>query len=498
MSVAHTYKYTERSPELVVRAVAPERKQGKFDAQVDTLISIGDVTMKGSATVEINVKSGAILALALRLPGDVNVLNVTGPSIRSHNVGSGDDHQSIDIDFTQEMEGQFRLEVNYERIMGDSEPESRVPTVSVDDAEVEHGRIAVEALSAAEVRATTADQLSSLDVNELPQQLVLKTTNPILLAYKYVHAEPPYRLALKITRHREIDVQVAAIEKAHYSTLYTRDGLAVSTARFQVRNSRRQFLRLELPPESQIWSVFVDGKAEKPAEAEATADGSAVLIKMINSATGFPVEIIYATRVAPMAFMGNVHGRLPTPDMVVTHTRWDVYLPVGPSYRDPDSSLDAVITGRLVNGAQMGGEALARARSAKGPAMGEPLRLSVPSQGIHYAFEKLYANQSPRDATFSLGYASPGGARLGLALSPLGVLLLWLAIVAIGGRRVSLPRSAALTVLMAGVGMLLAAIGYLGASPAPAAALALIIAAGLGVWLALRRLLDWRMSRAGG
>ena len=502
MSVAHTYKYTEESPELVVRAVAPERKQGKFDAQVDTLISIGDVTMKGSATVEINVKSGAILTLALRLPGDVNVLSVTGPSIRSHDVASGDDHQSIDIDFTQEMEGQFRLEVNYERIMGDSEPQSRVPTVSVVDAEVEHGRIAIEALSAAEVRATTADQLSSLDVNELPQQLVLKTTNPILLAYKYVHAEPPYRLALKITRHREIDVQVAAIEKAHYSTLYTRDGLAVSTARFQVRNSRRQFLRLELPPESQIWSVFVDGKAEKPAEAEATGDGSgngsAVLIKMINSATGFPVEIIYATRVAPMAFMGSVQGRLPTPDMVVTHTRWDVYLPVGPSYRDADSTLDTVITGQLVNGAQMGGEALARARSARGAAMGEPLRLSVPNQGIHYAFEKLYANQSPRDATFSLGYASAGGARLALALSLLGVLLLWFAIVAIGARRAFMPRSAALTGLVAGVAMLLTAIGYLGASPAPAAALALIIAAGLGIWLALRRLLDWRMSRAGG
>jgi len=482
----------------VVRAVAPERKQGKFDAQVDTLISIGDVTMKGSATVEINVKSGAILALALRLPRDVNVLGVTGPSIRSHEVRSGDDHQSIDIDFTQEMEGQFRLEVNYERIMGDSERESRVPTVSVADAEVEHGRIAVEALSAAEVRATAADQLSSLDVNELPQQLVLKTTNPILLAYKYVHAEPPYRLALKITRHREIDVQVAAIEKAHYSTLYTRDGLAVSTARFYVRNSRRQFLRLELPPESQIWSVFVDGKAEKPAEAEATDDGSAVLIKMINSATGFPVEIIYATRVASMAFMGIVHGRLPTPDMVVTHTRWDVYLPVGPSYRNPDSTLDPVITGRVVNGTQMGGEALARAQTTKGAAMGEPLRLSVPSQGIHFAFEKLYANQSPQAATFSLGYASAEGSRLALALSLLGVALLWLAIVAIGGRRVPMPRSAALAVLVAGVAMLLAAIGYLGASPAPAATLALIIAAGLGIWLAVRRLLDWRMARAGG
>ncbi|TFH48321.1 MAG: hypothetical protein E4H01_06575, partial [Lysobacterales bacterium] len=272
MSVAHTYKYTERSPELVIKAVAPERKQGKFDAQVDTLISIGDVTMKGSATVEINVKSGAILALALRLPQGVNVLGVTGPSIRNHEVNAGADHQSIDIDFTQEMEGQFRLEVNYERIMGDGEPEPGVPTVSVADAEVEHGRIAVEALSAVEVRATTVDQLSSLDVNELPQQLVLKTTNPILLGYKYVNAEPPYRLSLKITRHREIDVQVAAIEKAHYSSLYTRDGLVVNTAQFQVRNSRRQFLRLELPPQSQVWSVFVDGKAEKPAAAETSED----------------------------------------------------------------------------------------------------------------------------------------------------------------------------------------------------------------------------------
>jgi hypothetical protein len=396
------------------------------------------------------------------------------------------------------MEGQFRLEVNYERIMADGEPEPRVPTVSVADAEVEHGRIAVEALSAVEVRATTADQLSSVDVNELPQQLVLKTTNPILLAYKYVHAEPPYRLALKITRHQEIDVQVAAIETAHYSTLYTRDGLAVSTARFQVRNSRRQFLRLELPPESEIWSVFVDGKAEKPAEAESANDGSAVLIKMINSATGFPVEIIYATRIAPMTFMGTVHGRLPTPDMVVTHTRWDVYLPVGPSYRDPDSTLEPLISGRRVNAAVMGGDALVRARSAQGAGLGEPLRLSVPSQGIHYSFEKLYANQSPRAATFSLGYASAQGHRLGLALSLLGVLLVWLAIVAIGSRRVPLPRTAALAVLAAGAGLLLAAIAYLGTNPTPAAAMALAVAVALGIWLAVQRLIRWRDARAGG
>ena len=170
---------------------------------------------------------------------------------------------------------------------------------------------------------------------------------------------------------------------------------------------------------------------------------------------------------------------------------------MGPSYRNPDSTLDPVITGRLVNGAQMGGDALARAQSAKGAAMGEPLRLSVPSQGIHYAFEKLYANQSPQAAVFSLRYASAQGSRLGLALSLLGVVLLWLAIVAIGGRRVPIPRYAAVGVLVAGVVMLLAAIGYLGTRPEPAAVLALVIALGVGVWLAVQRLLGWRAARLG-
>jgi hypothetical protein len=493
MSVAHTYKYTEETPELVVKAVAPVRKQGKFDAQVDTLISIGEVTMKGSAAVGINVKSGSIMALGLRVPENVNVLAVTGPSIRTHEVRAGNAGQSIDIAFTQEMEGQFRLQVDYERIMADGAPESEVPTIGVVDAEVEHGRIAVEALSAAEVKASAAEHLSTLDVNELPQQLVLKTTNPILLAYKYVHAEPPYRLALKITRHQEIDVQVAAIEKASYSTLFTRDGLAVSKVRFDVRNSRRQFLRLDLPTDSEIWSVFVDGKAEKPAQAGEGENGTAVLIKMINSAAGFPVEIVYATRTAAMGFMGLLSGRLPTPDMVVTRTRWDVYLPAGPRYQPPDSTLDVIIRGRPVNGASMGSEALTR--SAKSITMGQPLRLSVPNQGIHYAFEKLYANQSPQAPAFSMRYASVEGNRLGLALSALGTLLVWIAIVALGSGRVNLPRSTALAVLVAGMGMLLAAVGYLGTSPLPASMLALAIGVALGLWLVVQRVRDWRSAR---
>ncbi len=264
-AVSHTYKYHSASAQLDIKAVIPERQQGKFNAQIDTLISIGEVTLKGQVSIENDVKSGVLRELRVMLPADVNVLGVSGPSIRNHSTSIEGEKQWVDIEFTREMDGQFRVELNYERIMLEGTAETSVPRIEVVDADVAHGRIAIEALSALEVQASLVEQLSSLEINELPRQLVLKTTNPILLAYRYVSAEKPFQLQLRITRHEEIDVQVAAIDVANYQTLFTTDGLAVTRVQFDVRNSRRQFLRLSLPAHAEIWSTFVNSNAQKPA-----------------------------------------------------------------------------------------------------------------------------------------------------------------------------------------------------------------------------------------
>ena len=488
LTVAHTFKYIELNPSLLVQAVAPERKQGKFDAQIDTLVSLGDVIMKGAASIEIDVKSGTILDLTLQAPADVNILGVAGPSLRTHDVRDGDEGQVIVLEFTREMEGRFRIEVAYERIMAQDAAETPVPTLAVAEAEVEHGRIAVEALTAVEVRASTVEGLSSLEINELPQQLVLKTTNPILLAYRYANARPPFKLALTITRHEEIEVQVAAIERADYRSLVTRDGLSVTTARLLVRNSRRQFLRLALPPGSQVWSVFVDGKPEKPAHA---AEGEAVLIKMINSARGFPVELVYATPTQSMNGVGTISSQLPRPDMVVTESRWEVYLPFGPRYHSLESTMDPVLRGAWVDPRQ----AIAKVADGFEAQMGQPLRISVPSQGIRFAFEKLYANQSPEAAAFKIRYLSSDANVIGLAVSAAGTLLLWLGLVALASKRVRLPRVLALISLGLGLAILIAALGLLGTSPLVASALSLVIAAGLALWAGIGQLRAWRARR---
>ena len=465
MTIAHTFRYFEGTPVLAVAAVPPERRQGRFDAQVDSLISLGDVTTVGQATVEINVKQGSIEMLELLLPVNVNFLSLTAPSLRTREAVTDGDVQVIQVEFTQEMEGQFRVDVNYEQITGEGGPELAVPLLHVRGAEVEQGRIAVEALSAVEVQATgQSDTLSSVDISELPQQLILRTTNPILMAFKYAHADPPPHLALTITQHTELEIQAATIDRAHYRTLYTRDGFTLTSCLFTVRNRRQQFLRVRLPEGSEVWSATVNGESETPALAnDGQEGGPEVLINIINSAQGFPVELIYATTLPALEFRGNVTGSLPRPDMVVTHTLWDVFVPDDLRYGDPETNLDIVAEGVFIDGSDIDLESGAMRTSSAN--VDQPIHIDVPRAGLRFSFEKLYANQVAEEMSISIPYATEESANWGYGLSLVGTILLWLGLIGLVRRKRFAPSIVLLGMILIGAALLVVSLGYLDASP---------------------------------
>jgi hypothetical protein len=356
------------------------------------------------------------------------------------------------------MEGDFRIEASYERLLGESAAEVDAGTVHVRGAEVEQGRIAVEAASAVEVAPLVVEELSPIDLRELPRQLVLRTTHPILHAFRYVRAEPAPRLSLGVTRHETASVQEAVIDRAEHRTLFTRDGLAVTTSRFTVRNTRKQFLRVALPEGSEVWSVFVAGRAEKPAVAD-----SSFLIKIVSSGDGFPVELVYSTKIPSIGSLGSVSARLPRPDLLVTETRWDWFLPEGLDYRRPSTNMSVVLEeGRIER------DALAKEMtSASAP---EPFRIHVPAAGVHFAFEMLYANHGDLEARARVPYASRGGVALGQAASLLGVWLVYLALRSKVSRRTRIAAGSLGSVLT------LTPVAVYGVSPLPALVLACALA----------------------
>ncbi len=175
-------------------------------------------------------------------------------------------------------------------------------------------------------------------------------------------------------------------------------------------------------------------------------------------------------------------------------SRWDVFLPVGPRYQVPDSTMDLVLSGVRVNPRAVSAAAMARVSDAYQAQMGQPLRITVPTQGIQFAFEKLYANQSAEESVFSIGYVSAGANQLGLLLSAVGTVLLWIGILAVASPRVRLPRLGTVASILSGVGLLIFTIGYLGISLVLASSLALLIAAMVAAWWGIRRWRLWRVS----
>jgi hypothetical protein len=430
-TVAHTYKYVDMEARLSARLAPPERKQGKFDAVVDTLFSVGDGVMKALASVEISIKSGKMMELDLTLPDEINLINVTAPSLRDHKLN--EEGKILQLMFTQELEGTLRIEVAYEVVLGGGQEKVTVPAIHVNGADMEQGRLAVEALTAVEVQPADIKRVIPLDVQELPRQLTLRTTNPILLAYKYVHTDPPFNLVLEVKHHAEMQVQVAAIDRASYQTLVTRHGLALSRVVYQIRNRRKQFLKVILPEQSELWSAMLSGHPVKPARGD---QESVVLVPLLKSATPFQVEIVYATAISGMGFSGSLSSELPVPDIVETQSTWDVFLPPSLSYGRVDTNMTVAVANDFVpdmnhladasfqqavdERASKGGSDIA----VEGTSGVLPLRIQVPQRGIHYRFEKLFANRGEERASFTVNYASTGAQTSGILLVVLSILAL--------------------------------------------------------------------------
>ena len=121
------------------------------------------------------------------------------------------------------------------------------------------------------------------------------------------------------------------------------------------------------------------------------------------------------------------------------------------------------------------------------------MRISVPTQGIQFSFEKLYANQSPEAAEFIIGYLSDDIGQVGWIASIVAVLLIWAGIFGLASGR--MMRVVVTACIGLGVLLLLGSIMYLRTDPTFASALALVIALIFAISFIIKRWLEWRRER---
>jgi hypothetical protein len=373
----------------------------KLYSETRTLISVADGLLLGHAQVEFSILHTPTRTLELNVTPGVSVLEVLGKDIRDWRVSN--DQLTIQLD--KETIGTAIVDVKYEASLDMTSDKAIIPVVTGSGVEREKGHIAVVALTNVEINGDAVTGAHAVDVKSLPSEIMGMTSQPILLAFRYV--APEFKVGLVIAKHMDVDVLLTVVDRAHFTVMQTFDGRRITRAIYNVRNNRNQFLRLTMPKGSEIWSATVAGRATQPAK---DAEGR-VLLPLVRSEgrsgmSAFPVEIVYAeTGTKPDARgRGTARIDLPSCSEPIMHMMVNLHVPEDGRYRDFEGSLRPVKNFTPVAGARIAaiqgpqGNQVAQqlqsafvqhnqARVAKAGA--SPIEVQLPISGSVHRFEKI-------------------------------------------------------------------------------------------------------------
>ena len=360
--------------------------------------------MRATTTIHNTILFRGVDQFQVKLPEGMTLLEVTGAGIRDWKQTQDG---TLDVALNYAAEGTYSLKLEMERVIKESDKGLRAPIVTPQGVERSKGWVGVEARGNIEIGAGEGIKgATPVDVRSLPAAILGITPQPVLLGYKYLGAE--VAVPLEVSYHDDIDVLVTLLDQTRARTMWTREGRRLTSVKYQIRNNRRQFLRLELPKGAELWSASVGGRAVQPARA---SDGR-VMIPLVRSQSAggalaaFEVEVVYVENGAPTADngRGSFAARLPKPDAPSTYVAWTVFAPqkakiirrtVDGNLRHvdylsnpiPEEDMNYIETETPQVAAQA-------AEQDSSGALGEgavPVPVSLPLQGKEVRFEKLLA-----------------------------------------------------------------------------------------------------------
>jgi len=396
----------------------------KLYAETATLVSVADGLLICQESVNFNILHTPVRELKLSVPKGASVLTVSASGLQDWRV---DKDGALSVTLARETIGSYSIQISYEQAAAaqDSVP---VPVIRATGVQREKGFVAVVALANVEIEAGKVAGATAIDASRLPGALTAMTNQPILMGFRYVGEK--IDIPLGIRRHGEVSVLATVADSVLFTGMQLSDGRRMTKATYSVRNNRRQFLRLEMPAGTEIWSVSVAGKAATPGK---DAEGK-VLIPLVRSKSGagelaaFPVTVVYVQapgegKTTPAS--GKLRVDLPVCEVPVMHVMYNLYLPAEGNYTrgwgasafdgpvqvvEEFASMStsagvAVIARKPAQQAAQMQKRFNQQVDARARATGAtPIRVSLPVKGTHFKLQKILA--LPGDKLwFEVGYS---------------------------------------------------------------------------------------------
>ncbi len=311
-------------------AAPPAPRPVVVTSEAATAVRLGAGGLEGSSTLRYVIRHGTVETLGFDLSGPTDHLAVEGTGVRQF-TRSG---SRVEVRLARPTRGSVTLSVSYRAPPPDAGDPAGVPIPIPPDCD--QAWVNVLAADQSLIAPDPLDQLEAVPTRSLPVWSRGLLDGTTVVAYRVTGRTP--RLEYRLLVFQPVDGPPTLVDEARYEVAYTTHGRVLMRARYQVRNDRRQYLRVIPPAGFTAMGVRVAGDVVQPV-----ADGEGGLfipleksVETLHGLVTFPVEVFLWGQESGWDRRGKRTLATPAVDAPVAYARWEVIMPPGLEARETE------------------------------------------------------------------------------------------------------------------------------------------------------------------
>ncbi|HEX7576474.1 MAG TPA: hypothetical protein VF430_00400, partial [Verrucomicrobiae bacterium] len=247
-----------------------ERLPQTVQADVFHLFSIGEGIAYGSSVINYVVSGAPVSAFRVELSDEYANVDFAGKDILNPEKTTN----GYIVHLHTPVSGAYTLLATYERPF---KPQGETLTFTgarPADAQSESGYTIITSAYQFQVKpADISSGLLALESGEVPPEYRLFFDQPVLAAYRY--SSRPFNLKLALSPLAQGDSLAQVVDRASLATKISKEGQAITDARYFVKSRGNPNFRVTLPEGTQLWSATVNNAAVVPV-----SDQKSILIPL--------------------------------------------------------------------------------------------------------------------------------------------------------------------------------------------------------------------------
>ncbi|MDD3127522.1 MAG: hypothetical protein PHT27_07900, partial [Candidatus Izemoplasmatales bacterium] len=305
--------------------------------QLDNLqkIKIADDALECEGYFHYQIENAGLKHFRVKLPPGAEAPEFSGRDI----AGTLKLENNIwEIELHRKTGKDYRLKFRYRLQNAAGKEMLTISPAKALDTEMQTGYMAVIGNGTEQIKLSGIEgEAVSFDPRKIPSSFRAGQLSDAVICLRTVGND--YKVDVNVLRHEIAKTLKAEVESVDIQTVVSSEGRAITRLEIKIANGNETFLKAGLPPQSSVWSVFID---DQPVSL-ARGSGGELLIPLKQSLSGKrrqTVSLVYSVKpdASWKSSLQNYNG--PSFDLPLKNISWRLYLPPEFSYSGFGGTLD--------------------------------------------------------------------------------------------------------------------------------------------------------------